>query len=419
MRTEYTYRQDGVRYRVVEQPRKRYPPKPLQRTRYAGPDPNPGPVLTGLDDESRAMADRVLREGAFTWRRWSTIRRRAGPHFSPYAVEIELLDSLCRHAGLTVIDAFRHGQWVPHRFRIDDRVRLWLDIDGPELIEQLADDLTDPGLRAAMEAGPRAGLTWRSFAFVLRACEQLQQFARHGIKPGKRELAGLVDHTKAWTPARIALVEQLMGTPFNELIATVDRQLALRGPVAHAEGGLWASRIEEVNVQVADDARLVVLVENLETFKYLLPLAEQGAVLVHVPGGPPPAEVELVSRLAALAPELPFYAAFDLDPAGMRIARLVAERANVDLQPHLMDPQLLDAAAHRLELGDWDRRELERLDGRAGTLEPLRARIADVGAKAEQEILQRELESAIERLLAASSAAAAAPAAGQSSMRIE
>lgn len=401
------YLQDGVRYRVVEQPRKRYPPKPLQRTRYAGADPDPASALAALDDEFRPMADRVLREGAFAWRRWSTIRRRSGPHFSPYAVETELLDNLCRHAGLTVIDAFCHGEWVPHRVRIDDRVRLWLGIDGPELVEQLADELTEPALLATLEAGPPAGFTWRSFAFVLRACEQLHQFARHAVRPGKRELAGLVDHTKAWTPARIALVEHLLGAPFNQLVASVDRQLALRGPVAHTEGGLWASRMEEVDVKVTEDARLAVLVENLETFRRLLPLAERGAVLVHVPGGPPPAEVELVSRLAALAPDLPFYAAFDLDPAGVRIARLVAERAAVDLQPDLMDPQLLDDASHRLPLGDWDRRELARLDGRAGALEPLRLRIADRGEKVEQETLQRDLEAAIERLLVPPSSAPA------------
>jgi Protein of unknown function C-terminus (DUF2399) len=400
LRTEHTYVQDGVRYRVVEQPRKRYPPKPLQRTRYAGADPDPAPALAELDDEYRQMAERVLREGAFTWRRWSTIRRRSGPNFSPYAVEIELLDSLCRDAGLTVIDAFRNGEWVPHRFRIDDRVRLWLGIEGPELIAQPAEELTEPALLAALEAGPPAGFTWRSFAFVLRACEQLHQFARHGVRPGKRELAGLVDHTKAWTPARIMLVEQLMGTPFSRLVATVDRQLALRGPVAHAEGGVWASRIEEIDVQVTDDARLAVLVENLETFKYLLALADQGVVMIHIPGGPPPAEVELVSRIAVLAPDLPFYAAFDLDPAGLRIARLVAERADVELLPTLMDPKLIETASHRLELGDWDERELRRLAGHVGALEPLRAHIATGGVKVEQETLQRELEARVAALVA-------------------
>jgi hypothetical protein len=83
----------------------------------------------------------------------------------------------------------------------------------------------------------------------------------------------------------------------------------------------------------------------------------------------------------------------------VRIARLVAERADLDLLADLMDPQMLDVARNHLKLEDWDRRELERLDGRAGALEPLRAAIAKRGAKIEQETLQRELESKIGLLL--------------------
>jgi len=49
-----------------------------------------------------------------------------------------------------------------------------------------------------------------------------------------------------------------MRAPFSELVATADRQLALRGPVAHAEGGLWPSRIEEVDIQVTNGARMLV-----------------------------------------------------------------------------------------------------------------------------------------------------------------
>jgi len=38
------------------------------------------------------------------------------------------------------------------------------------------------------------------------------------------------------------------------------------------------------------------------------------------------------------------------------------------MQIDLMAPRLLDAVSHRLELSDWDRRELERLEGRVGAL---------------------------------------------------
>jgi hypothetical protein len=399
LRTERTFVEAGLRYRVVEQRRKRLGARPLQRTRYAGQDPDPAPVLAPLDAEFRTMAERLLREGALGWRRWSTIRRGAGPSFSPYAVEVELLDDLCRHAGLTVVDAFRGGEWVPQRFRVDDRVRLWLGIEGPEVADQLREELTEPDLLGLLEAGRPRGFSWRSFAFVMRACEHLRQLGRHGVRPGARELAGLIDHTKAWTPARMALVERLMGATFQDLVAIGDRQLSLRGPVAHSEGGLWASRIEEVNLEVGASAKLLVLVENLETLKFLLPLAGEGVVLVHVPGGPPPAEVELIARLAALAPELPIHAAFDLDPAGLRIARRVAERTGLELRCDLMDPVLLEEAPHRLELGDWDRRELKNLSGRAGSLEPLRAALVSAGEKVEQETLQRQLESRLRRRL--------------------
>jgi hypothetical protein len=389
LRTERTFVKAGLRYRVVEQRRKRLGPKPLQRTRYAGQDPDPAPVLAPLDAEFRTMAERLLREGALGWRRWSTIRRGAGPSFSPYAVEVELLDDLCRRAGLTVVDAFRGGEWVPQRFRVDDRVRLWLGIEGPEVADQLREELTEPDLLELLDTGRPRGFSWRSFAFVMRACEHLRQLRRHGVRPGARELAGLIDHTKAWTSARMALVERLMGAPFQDLVAVGDRQLSLRGPVAHSEGGLWASRIEEVNLEVGATAKLLVLVENLETLKFLL----------HVPGGPPPAEVELIARLAALAPELPIHAAFDLDPAGLRIARRVVESTGLELRYDLMDPVLLEEAPHRLELGDWDRRELKNLSGRAGSLEPLRAALASAGEKVEQETLQRQLESRLRRCL--------------------
>jgi hypothetical protein len=43
----------------------------------------------------------------------------------------------------------------------------------------------------------------------------------------------------------------------------------------------------------------------------------------------PPAEVALVRRLAELQPDLRVHAVFDLDSAGIRIARLLEEGAGV------------------------------------------------------------------------------------------
>lgn len=84
-------------------------------------------------------------------------------------------------------------------------------------------------------------------------------------------------------------------------------------------------------------------------------LVEQNWIVLHVPGGPPPAECELIERLAALAPDLVFHAAFDLDPAGIRIASLVQERTGIDVEVAAMSPELLVEAPRALNLTDWDR----------------------------------------------------------------
>lgn len=391
MRTERHYDDTGIRYRIVEQPRQRYPAKPLRRFRTPLAAPDPGEALAPLDDEHTSMAERVLREGIRGRRRWATLRRRSGPKFSPLIVETELIPDLCRHAGLIVEDVWRHERWVVDAFQVDESMRSWLGLVDPEqLRRELDEELRRPPLRAALAAGPPKGIDWRSFAFVLRAGERVLELREHGVMPSARELAGLVDHTKAWTPRRKELVAELLGAPFEKLVSMLDRQLGIRGPVTNPEGGLWASAIGTVDLTVGNAVGMV-LVENLETFRTLSALAESAWIVVHVPGGPPPAECELVARLAALTPELPIEAAFDLDPAGIRIARVLQERTGVDLSTSAMTPDLLNDAPHHLELTEWDRERVIRLDGRAGSLEPLRAEIASSGRKVEQEVLQRRL----------------------------
>ena len=110
-----------------------------------------------------------------------------------------------------------------------------------------------------------------------------------------------------------------------------------------------------------------------------------------VPGGPPLAEVALVRRLAELQPDARFHAVFDLDPAGIRIARLLEERSGVTLAPTGMTPELFARARKRLPLNRWDEAQLKRYAGDAAALEPLRAAIAAAGGKVEQETIQRRL----------------------------
>jgi Protein of unknown function C-terminus (DUF2399) len=391
-RIERVEEQDGIRYRVVEQRRVRYAAKPISRTRTPLAPADPEPLLVRLDRDEARMATRVLREGARGWRRWSTLRRHAGHDFSPIVVESELLERLVREAGLLVEDRFRDGRWRPNRFRVDESVWPWLGIvDADALRAELETELTLAPLRAALADGPPRGMDWPSFAFVLRAADRLADLAEHGVRPGARELAGQIDHTKAWTDRRRALLERLLGQPFAELVAQYDRIVELRGPLSHGEGNLWASQIDEVELVLVVTLRGVILVENRETFRHLLALADRDYLVVWVPGGPPPAEVALVRRLAELQPDVRFHAVFDLDPAGIRIARLLEERSGVSLAPTGMTPELFARARKRLPLNRWDETQLERYAGDAAALEPLRAAIAAAGAKVEQETIQRRL----------------------------
>jgi hypothetical protein len=271
LRVERLYEQDGLRYRLIEQPRQRFPAKQLRRERLPLRAADPEALLVRLDGDHAHMAERVLREGARGWRRWSTLRRRAGDDFSPLLVELELLDHLCRESGLQVEDRWRNGRWVANRFRVDQSVWPWLGILDPATVRaELEQELTHARLLAALAAGPSGGVSWASFAFVLRAAERALDLADHDIIPGERELAGLVDHTKAWTPARRQLFEVLAGRPFHELVARRDRPVEIRGPVAHAEGGLWASSVETVELSLQGQPRGVLLIENRETFRHLL-----------------------------------------------------------------------------------------------------------------------------------------------------
>ena len=398
-RIERLEQHDDISYRIIAEPRIRYPDKLLVRFRMPADSADPDTLLARLDREKEAMARRVLREGARGWRLWSTLRRHAGPDFSPFLVESELLDPLVREAGLLVEDRYRDGQWVVHRFRIDESVRSWLGmLDPDEVRAELQSVLRRPRLLATLAEGPPRGMSWGWFDFCLRAAEELADLAEHGVKPGARELAGRIKHTKAWTKPRQALVERLLGQPFNQLVAHSDRPIEVKGPLVHRRGDLWASDIDlwaldidKVELRIVGDPCGVVLAENRETFRSLLSLADVGYIVLWVPGGPPPAEVSLVRRLAELRPGLRFHACFDLDPAGIRIALLLADRAEIELEPTGMTPELFASAPRKLELNAWDKQELARMDGHAGRLEPLRAAITAASAKVEQEPVQRQV----------------------------
>lgn len=400
MRAEQISERDGIRYRVVVEQRIRYPDKPLRRARIPAGDADPDALLLRFSSEREQMARRLLKEGARGWRRWSTLRRHAGRHFSPFAAE-EVLDELVRHAGLHVEDRHRNGGWTPERFRVDESMWPWLEIVDPEaIIAALRQDLARPELLTELERGRPPRMDWRSFEFCLRAAERALDLREHDIRPSSRELAGLIDHTKAFTEPRRDYVAHLTGMPFRELVAEADRQLGVKGPLWTPDGAIWASNVETLPLRLDREVHEVVLVENKQTFEHLLQLSEHKLLLIWVPGGPPPAEVELTRRLHELQPRLRFHACFDLDPAGIRIARLLAEKAGITLEPTGMTPDLLTDAPRKLPLQEWDYLELARQSDRTDNLEPLSIALANHRIKVEQETIQRSL---YRRLLATAS----------------
>lgn len=398
-RTEHVEQRDGIRLRTVEEQRIRYPAKPILRERSPlSVEGDPTRLLYRLDPAHERAARRLLREGARRWRRWETICRHAGDDFSPFEAERELLDLLVAQAGLHVEDRHRNGRWRPHRLRVDESLWPWLGVlDPAQLRVELRQELTREELLEVLEAGPPRGMDYGSFAFCLRAAERLCSFLEHGLRPSAKELAGLVDHTKAWTDQRRALVARLLGRSFDDLVATNDRLIELAGPIAHDEPMLWVSQLDSVRLRLTTEPVGIICVENHDTFKHLLPLARHNHIVLWVPGGPPPAEVDLLRRLIDLAPNVPVHACFDLDPAGIRIARLLEGGAGATLRPTGMTPELFAGARRKLELTSWDRRELERLEGRANALEPLRTAIVSAERKVEQEVIQRRLYALFDR----------------------
>lgn len=131
MRTERIFEERGIRYRILEEARVRYGPRPLRRTRSPIGASDPETLLPRLAPDRAEMGERILREGARGWRYWSTVRRHAGAGFSPLVAETELLDQLVREAGLHVVDAYRSDRWMAQRFVVDASVREWLGIIDP------------------------------------------------------------------------------------------------------------------------------------------------------------------------------------------------------------------------------------------------------------------------------------------------
>jgi hypothetical protein len=410
MRSERITATDGLRNVVTVEPRQRFPDRPIRRLRVAQEPDDVSASLSALSPDRQDLAFELLRQGIGRARRWAALVRRPPPQFVAVVAETELLEPLCRCGALEIVDRWspRDHAWRVSTFRTLAAGAAAVGHREPaELKAELVDQLTSEDLRARASDGPPPPMRWDAFAFVLRSAERWRELVDHDSTPSAKELATEFGHSKMWTPARERLFADLAGRPWEELFPPRPRQLRLKGPVTHPEGNLWADSVSSVPLVVLDTAIGIVCVENQDTHEQLLSHSA-GWIVLQVPGGPPPAEVQLLARLHALAPALPILAAFDPDPAGIRIALTTAREAGIRFDSCLMTPEALQRASP-LDLVDEDRKILDRLDGKAGDFEPLRAAIADQGRKAEQESLRAWLDEKL---------AALDPGAGSTTSRV-
>jgi hypothetical protein len=401
LRVESTETCDDVAWFMVARRRVRYPDLPLRRLGVGLHVVELAAVLAGLPADERRAATALLTQGLGRWRRWSTIMRRPPRGVDLRLAERDLVPLLLRAGALQVRHRYDEADdaWRLDGFRTNDVHRDALGRPDPtRLVAALEAELTRERPRVALAAGKPDHIGWDAFAFVLRAADQYLDFAEHDAKPQDRELAALVWHSKAFTARRAELVAEIVGVPVGELFEPRARQLRVDGELIHPKATIWADAVHDLPLEHPERLIGVLCVENSRTFEALRPFAARGWLVIEIPGQSPTAEVVLLSRVAALAPAAPIYAAFDPDPAGVLIALSLAERADVILNPALMGADAL-VRARRLDLAPADHKALAGLAQRAlGPHANLVDAIVHTQRKGEQESIHPWLRERLDAL---------------------
>lgn len=340
----------------------------------------------GSDPDVELLGEHARWILAALTRRWPTIAARlpdpvADAEQLAQLGAIELDCQLTGALGLSGYRGWRLVGWAREESQRRSSANLAIRTD-------LEAELREPQLIERLREGsvPR-GMSWADFVRVLRGAEKWLDMRAHGSElPQERELAvhAAADSKWPWSPARRALLAELVGCPQEQLFAAKTRVVLAQGNIDGLQTNLFDLEVDSAPLTQTGPVRAIVCVENLQSFHALYRFAALGWWVLHVPGYAPPAERRVLARVHALVPQAPVFAAFDPDPDGIHIAVLLARDSGVPLRAELMAPELLDALPARA-LSAADHELLHRLSGRAGRFEPLRAAIATRKSKAEQE----------------------------------
>lgn len=242
-----------------------------------------------------------------------------------------------------------------------------------------------------------AGTGWTAYTAALRVAAEWERARQDGERLSARELAArALGSSKAWTSARRAAFERLVGTPLAQAVSVVERFVRVRGPLRWRLGaragdarstrpwiGLPTTALSEIELDTSE-ATGTFVVENLETFEEVARRTEVAERWICVYGGGylGNAEAGLVGRL-----ELPVVTWCDLDPDGIRIAADLERRSGLAVELVAMEPTLLRGPYARPATDQQLSLARELVGTAPPAMRPLAAAIAAAGCVCEQEAL--------------------------------
>ncbi|WP_018685527.1 Wadjet anti-phage system protein JetD domain-containing protein [Actinokineospora enzanensis] len=294
-----------------------------------------------------------------------------------------------------------------NRLRVQRQRTELLDIMRP--VRQLAHeyrllDELPPGSTSKVppDSMTRAG-AWSTYETAIRAAATWWPRHEAGERTTKHGLAvSALGGAKRWTDQGELAFQNLVCLPFDQAVEVPDTEIRLRGPliwrlddviVDARTANPWVSIPAHAALRLGrleGDADGILLIENQENFNQVCIHTDspQEWLCVWIKGFASDGLVEFVREFS----HLPVSAWCDLDPSGIEIVQDIMKRAECEVFPVGMTPELWEVAAKRHDEPDvreeWRKRAESLAKEGPPSLRPLAARIAVTGHRVEQEALE-------------------------------